>query len=345
MDDFRSQTYNNLEIQDTKRMLENFAKLANDSFQDIQSPKIEIPTFPIDKCEKISHNIIEKESWEFGKRPVYLMNGGYSGQCLKASSLKIHGNISEKSYLYLRENLFCEDCFGYVEAKNIVANNVGHSRGNPIVGLPKFLVRENLIVNGKTFFANIDAWNAEFKDLVDNTYINIGRLGVFHSIGKGTNIKVNPNNSYLTNYLEQEMQVMINKLNYLQSGKDFLNNEITNKKRHYQTMASIELDRISSRAREKVIKNKLNYEKLLENYKNMDSFLLDKLFHKKIEEVSSLIYAYKAIGLQKAKIFIKKIEKPSISISFGGQHIEIPSKFKNIILLLKDNKVTIEDWV
>ena len=345
MDDFRSQAYNNLEIEDTKQMLESFTKLANDNLKDIRSPNIEIPTFPMDRCEKINHNTFEKESWEFGKRPIYLMNGGYSGQYLKANSLKIHGKISEKSYVYLRENLFCEDCFGYVEAKNIIANNVGHSWGNSIAGLPKFLVRENLIVNGKTFFANIDAWNAEFKDLVENSYINIGRLGIFHSIGKGTTIKVNPNNSCLINYLDQEIQLMIKKLNYLKSGKNFLNNEVTNMQNHYKTMASIELDRISSRARESVIKNKLAYEKLLDNYKKMDSFLLDKLFHKKLEETSNLIYAYKSIGLQKAKIFIKKIEKPFINISFGGQNIEVSSKFKNIVVLLKNNKVTIENWV
>ena len=343
MDDFRSQAYTNVMIEETKQMLEDFVKLANDNLRDIQSLNIEMPTFSESNSEKVNHNTFEKNSWDFGNGSVYSMNGGYSGPSLKAGNLKINGNISEKSYVYLRENLFCANCFGYVEARNIVTNNIGHSGGNTSAGLPKCLVRENLIVNGKTFFANIDAWNAEFKDLVENTYVNIGRLGIFHSIGKGTNIKVNLNNSCLMSYLDEEIQSMMKILNHLKSGKDFLNNEITDPKSHYKIMASIELDRVSSRIRENISKSKSTYEKLVNNYKKMDLFLADALFHKELDAVSNLIYAYKSIGLQKVKIFIKKVEKP-FYISFGGQNIEVASKFKNIVVLLKNNKVTIENW-
>ncbi len=317
--------------------------LIEENLQVNNAPDISEPQFNMFGCELANPATFENNEWDYGNRSIYAMKSGYSGAELKANNLRVNGTIAEGSHLYLRGDLFCGNCFGYVEAKNMVAESVGTIHNKKYFkDRSNFRIAETLVVKGQSLFAHIDSWNAEFRGLVRNSNINIGHIGVFHELGNGTVITVDPSRSYFLTYCSQTLESLTEKFKLLKKERDKLETEMTNMKYKYEKMSRVDMLKVPDLTRERIKENRLMYEDTVKQFDEADIFFINNVFEKRSAEIESLLSQLRSNAMQNAVIRIKSLVKPEVTVSFGSKSIYLTEEMENTVIRWNGSEIVLE---
>jgi hypothetical protein len=340
MDNYNPQ---NETIQEILQKLEELLAICQNNISQLENPEVDEPVFQMMGCELANPATFEINEWDYGNRSIYAMKSGYSGAKLKAKNLRVNGTIAEKSFIYLKEDLFCGNCFGYVEAKNMVAESVGtFSNKKYFKDRNNFRIANTLIIKGQSLFAHVDTWNGEFRGLVRNSMINLGRTGIFHELGSGAHINIDPANSYFFVFMSEETEYLKEKIKALRKEKDKLEAELNAKKYEYEKMSRVELDKLPNLTRESIKENRLMYEDLIQRYDEVDVFFIKNIYDNKIKELNNLLSEVRKNALMNARIIIKTM-KPQVTITVVGKSIFLGEEMENIVIKWNGSEIVVEN--
>jgi hypothetical protein len=335
----------NEKLQEVICKLDELITVVRNNLASAQTDEIELPVFNMFECELANPETFENHEWDFGNRSLYAMKSGYSGAELKAKNLKVNGTIGEGSHLYLKDNLFCGNCFGFVEAKNMVAESVGTLHNKKYFkDKSNFRIAETLVINGQSLFAYIDAWKAEFSGLVRNSAINIGHRAIFHELGNGANISVDPVHSYFFVWITDSIEDLKEKVKLLKKERDRLETEMNNMKYKYDKMARVEMDHIPDLTRERIKENRAMYEDIVQRFDEIDRFFMNNIFDTKLKELNSLLVELRKNAMANAKVIIKGTLKPVVNISFAGRSLYFGEETENIIIKWNGSEIVTEKF-
>jgi hypothetical protein len=339
---------NNIEFKNSRinRLLEEMDMLIANlelNINTIAEDQLVFPNINLSDYEIITDPDFEMGEWDFGSKSIISLKSGFSGSFLKAENIKLNGGIADRSTVIAENSVICQNCFGRIEAQYIMTGNIG-TFNNKLLEKDKMdiIAKNNLIVQGKSYFAHVDAWNAEFYDLVRNSLLLIGRLALFNDIGNGTEIEINPLKTFFFNSLYEIQQQFKNRFNDLKRDKETAHNELMTFKQKMERSDHVDIDNIPGSLRVKIEKNKRMFNNLDDKYHELEKFFVNMIFESKIKRIEELINLLKETIIQKSFIIIKGKVEPVITVKFDSKTIYLVEDLRNIKIYIENDEIKIE---
>jgi hypothetical protein len=303
-----------------------------------------IPEPNLSKFESINDPNFETGEWDMASRSIVPVRVGFSGSLLKVKNVKLEGNIGNGSVVLAKDTVICQNCFGRIEAQNIMTENIG-TFNNKLIEKNKMdiMANNNLVVHGSSCFAHIDAWNAEFNGFVRNSQILIGRSAIFNDVGNGTEIEINPlKSSHFSNIFARQQEFK-KKFEEIKGDKESAYSEIMILKHKIKKTSHLETDNMPPHLKTKIEGIKRTYNNLNNDYTEMERFFIGSLFESKCEKIESLIKNLKKDIFNKCVIYIKGKIDPVVSISFNNRAIYLVDKQESVKIHIEDDKIVTEE--
>ena len=95
--------------------------------------------------------------------------------------------------------------------------------------------------------------------------------------------------------------------------------------------------------RERIKESRHMYEDLIHRYDEVDVFFIKNIFDTKIAELNKLLSEVQKNALINARIIIKGILKPSVTITFAGKSIYLVEDMEDITIKWNGSEIVVEE--
>jgi hypothetical protein len=335
--------YQSENILDLLTKMDSLIKLLESNLNSEPGPELHEPKLNMMELEMIINPSFEDSEFDYKDRSVVSLKTGYAGAMLQCGSVKLNGNVAHGARIIAKEGVFCQNCFGAVEAKNIVANNIGTLHNQKVdKNRMNIIAKDTLIVKGKTYFAFVDAWNARFDDLIRNSQIIIGRMGIFHNVGSGTNIELSPIKSSFFDQITEAKAHFKKKFEEIKKERDTIYNEVVSLRIKSSRMNKVETDNIPTALRDRIEDNIKTYDEASARLNDIEGFFVKRVYEDKILKIDELNKQLISRSLENCVLFFPGKIEPFVNIQIRDKSLYIGEPTRNIKVYYKDNAIIVE---